>query len=281
MGALSGLEYVLVGLAAAAAGAVNALAGGGTLISFPTLLAVGVPPVAANVTNTVSLTPGYLGATVAQLQDLRGQRRRMWLLLPVSAVGGLAGGLLLLHTREATFRALVPWLILAASGLLAVQEPVKRWAAARVERRVARNDDVAGENGDDHARASPADGAVRTDRGKHLAVASAGGVAAVYGGYFGAGLSVIILAVLGLAIDENLTRLNALKQAMSFAVNVTAAVLFAFSGRTIWLVAAVMAVGAILGGVAGGRLASRVKPRTLRRVVVGIGVVVGVIYLVK
>ncbi|MEJ2216755.1 MAG: sulfite exporter TauE/SafE family protein [Gemmatimonadota bacterium] len=281
MGALSGLEYVLVGLAAAAAGAVNALAGGGTLISFPTLLAVGVPPVAANVTNTVSLTPGYLGATVAQLQDLRGQRRRMWLLLPVSAVGGLAGGLLLLHTGEATFRMLVPWLILAASGLLAVQEPVKRWAAARVEKRVARNDDVAGESGGDHAQACPADRAVRTDRGKHLAVASAGGVAAVYGGYFGAGLSVIILAVLGLAIDENLTRLNALKQAMSFAVNVTAAVLFAFSGRTIWLVAAVMAVGAILGGVAGGRLASRVKPRTLRRVVVGIGVVVGVIYLVK
>jgi uncharacterized membrane protein YfcA len=281
MGALSGLEYVLVGLAAAAAGAVNALAGGGTLISFPTLLAVGVPPVAANVTNTVSLTPGYLGATVAQLQDLRGQRRRMWLLLPVSAVGGLAGGLLLLHTGEATFRMLVPWLILAASGLLAVQEPVKRWAVARVEKRVARNDGVADESDGDHAQAGPADRAVRTDRGKHLAVASAGGVAAVYGGYFGAGLSVIILAVLGLAIDENLTRLNALKQAMSFAVNVTAAVLFAFSGRTIWLVAAVMAVGAILGGVAGGRLASRVKPRTLRRVVVGIGVVVGVIYLVK
>lgn len=282
MGALSGLEYVLVGLAAAAAGAVNALAGGGTLISFPALLAVGVPPVAANVTNTVSLTPGYLGATMAQLGDLRGQRRRMWLLLPVSAVGGLAGGLLLLHTGEATFRALVPWLILAASGLLAVQEPVKRWAAARTEKRAVRSGGAAETGGavDAPDRAGRESGAGRIDRGR-LAVASAGGVAAVYGGYFGAGLSVIILAVLGLAIDESLTRLNALKQAMSFAVNVTAAVLFAFSGRTIWLVAAVMAVGAILGGVAGGRLASRVKPRTLRRVVVGIGVVVGVIYLVK
>lgn len=264
MGALSGLEYLLVGLAAGAAGAVNALAGGGTLISFPALLAVGVPPVAANVTNTVSLTPGYLGATAAQLRDLRGQRRRMWLLLPVSAVGGLAGGILLLHTGESTFRALVPWLILAASGLLAVQEPVKRWAAARVEARSAE---------DGRTRHRPA--------GKAVAVASAGGVAAVYGGYFGAGLSVIILAVLGLALDESLTRLNALKQLMSFAVNITAAVLFAFSGKTVWTAAAVMAVGAIVGGVAGGRLASRVKPRTLRRVVVGIGVVVGVIYLVK
>ncbi len=260
MGALSGLDYLLVGLAAVVAGAVNALAGGGTLISFPALLAVGVPPVAANVTNTVSLTPGYLGATAAQMGDLRGQRRRMWLLLPVSAVGGLAGGLLLLHTGESTFRALVPWLILAASGLLAVQEPVKRWAAARVE-----------------ARGAGVGGRV----GKDLAVASAGGVAAVYGGYFGAGLSVIILAVLGLAIDESLTRLNALKQLMSFAVNITAAVLFVFSGKTVWAAAGVMAVGAVVGGVVGGRLASRVKPATLRRVVVGIGVVVGVIYLLK
>ncbi|MEJ2187007.1 MAG: sulfite exporter TauE/SafE family protein [Gemmatimonadota bacterium] len=287
---MSGLEYLLVGLAAAVAGAVNALAGGGTLISFPALLAVGVPPVAANVTNTVSLTPGYLGATAAQLRDLRGQRRRMWLLLPVSAVGGLAGALLLLHTGESTFRALVPWLILGASGLLAVQEPVKRWAAARVAARAAEVTNRATSSGanpatpsDSHpgaVRDAVADGARRAP-GKDLAVASAGGVAAVYGGYFGAGLSVIILAVLGLAIDESLTRLNALKQLMSFAVNITAAVLFAFSGKTVWAAAFVMAVGAVVGGVAGGRLASRVKPRTLRRVVVGIGVVVAVIYFVK
>jgi uncharacterized protein len=235
---------------------------------------VGVPPVAANVTNTVSLTPGYLGATAAQLRDLRGQRRRIWLLLPVSAVGGLAGGILLLHTGESTFRALVPWLILAASGLLAVQEPVKRWAAARVEARSAGS-------GPAGTGAVVGGHVPRRHTGKDVAVASAGGVAAVYGGYFGAGLSVIILAVLGLALDESLTRLNALKQLMSFAVNITAAVLFAFSGKTVWTAAAVMAVGAIVGGVAGGRLASRVKPRTLRRVVVGIGVVVGVIYLVK
>ncbi len=259
MGALGGLDLLLVALAAAAAGAVNALAGGGTLISFPALVAVGVPPVAANITNTVSLTPGYLGATVAQLRDLRGQGRRLWLLLPVSAVGGLAGGLLLLKTGEATFRTLVPWLILGASGLLAIQQPVKRWVASRAT--------AAGETGRGRAR----------DAG----VMAAGGVAAVYGGYFGAGLSVIILAVLGLAIDESLTRLNAVKQAMSFAVNVAAALLFVFSGETVWVAAGVMAVGAIVGGVAGGRLASRVKPKTLRRVVVAIGVIVAAIYFAK
>ncbi len=256
---MGGLDLLLVGLAAAAAGAVNALAGGGTLISFPVLLAVGVPPVAANVTNTVSLTPGYLGATVAQLRDLRGQHHRLWLLLPVSAVGGLAGGLLLLNTGEGTFRALVPWLILVASGLLAIQEPVKRWAASRTT--------AGGERG--------------TGRGRDAGVVAAGGVAAVYGGYFGAGLSVIILAVLGLAIDESLTRLNAVKQVMSFAVNVAAALLFVFSGKTVWIAAGIMAVGAIVGGVVGGRLASRVKPETLRRVVVALGVVVAAIYFAK
>lgn len=269
MGTLGGIDLLLVGLAAAAAGAVNALAGGGTLISFPALLAVGVPPVSANVTNTVSLTPGYLGATAAQLRDLRGQRRRLWLLLPVSAAGGLAGGLILLHTGEATFRALIPWLILAASGLLAIQEPVKRWVAKRTTGRAA-----------EQGGGGVID-AVASGRRRDAGVVAAGGVAAVYGGYFGAGLSVIILAVLGLAMDESLTRLNAVKQAMSFAVNVAAAVLFAFSGETVWVAAGVMAVGAIVGGVAGGRLASRVKPETLRRVVVAIGVVVAVIYFVK
>jgi uncharacterized membrane protein YfcA len=121
------LEYVLVGLAALAAGAVNALAGGGTLITFPMLTAVGVPAVAANVTNTVALCPGYLGATLAQAGDLRGQRRRLWMLMPASVVGGVLGGVLLLNTDERLFRELVPYLILLASALLAAQGPVRAW----------------------------------------------------------------------------------------------------------------------------------------------------------
>src|SRR5512139_3396543 len=115
---MSAMQIVLAGMAGLAAGAVNALAGGGTLITFPTLTALGIPAIAANVTNTVALCPGYLGATFAQGRDLRGQRARLLVLLPAGAVGWIVGGLLLLHTGERLFRSLVPLLILLASGLI-------------------------------------------------------------------------------------------------------------------------------------------------------------------
>jgi uncharacterized membrane protein YfcA len=233
---------------------VNALAGGGTLITFPMLTAVGVPAVAANVTNTVALCPGYLGATFAQSNDLKGQKGRLWLALPAGAIGGIIGGILLLNTGERVFRALVPFLILLASGLLAVQDPLRAWLV----RRAAQNGSTA-----------PAEGWAM------LPV----GVAAIYGGYFGAGLSVIVLAVLGLTLDDSLTRLNALKQGISFSVNIAAALFFLFSGQVVWSAVLVMAVGALVGGVLGGRLAGRIKPSTLRWIVVAIGVVVAVIYL--
>lgn len=253
---LEPLQYVLIGLAAVAAGAINALAGGGTLVTFPVLTAVGIPPIAANVTNTVALSPGYLGATVAQKGEILQQRRRLWFLLPAAALGGLVGGLLLLRTSERLFRELVPFLILTASLLLAVQEPLRRWLVARAER---------------GGRPPPHEGwaAVPIFLG------------AIYGGYFGAGLSVIILAVLALTLDDSLTRLNALKQVVAFITNLTAAAFFLFSGQVVWSAAAVMAVGALVGGTLGGRLAGRVQPATLRRVVVGIGIVVSIIYFVR
>jgi uncharacterized protein len=250
------LDYILAGLAAVAAGAVNALAGGGTLITFPTLVALGVPPVVANVTNTVALCPGYLGGTLAQKKDLAEQRKRLIMLVPAAALGGIIGGALLLTTGEKLFSALVPYLILLASGLLAIQDPVRKWLVQR-----AAQNGSAGSN----------------ERLAWLPV----GLASIYGGYFGAGLSVIVLAVLGLTLDDTLTRLNALKQAISLSVNVAAALFFVFSGKVIWSLALVMAVGALLGGALGGRLASRVKPSMLRWIVVTIGVVIGVVYLVK
>lgn len=249
------LDLILVALAAVAAGAVNALAGGGTLITFPALLAVGIPAVAANVTSTVALCPGYLGATLAQRDDLRGQRRRLWTLLPASALGGVGGAVLLLRTDEQVFRALVPYLILLAAALLAAQDPLRAWLVRH--------------RGAPHGRGH--EGAA--------ALAVAGG--AVYGGYFGAGLGVIVLAVLGLALDDSLTRLNALKQAVSLAVNVAAAVFFVFRGQPVWSVALVMAVGALAGGALGGRVASRIRPQALRRVVVALGAAVGVAYLLR
>ncbi len=254
------LDYVLITLAAVAAGAINALAGGGTLITFPTLTALGIPPVAANITNTVALSPGYLGATLAQKALILDQRRRLWFLVPAAALGGLTGGLLLLNTSEKLFRELVPFLILLASLLLAVQEPLRR--------RLTRG-----------AKAPSSTGA-GSGRGEAWAAIPIF-FAAIYGGYFGAGLSVIILAALGLTLDDSLTRLNALKQAIAFATNLTAATLFLFSGQVVWSAAAVMAVGALVGGALGGRLAGRVAPATLRAVVVTLGILIAIVYFIR
>jgi uncharacterized protein len=252
---LSGFDFVLVALAALAAGAVNALAGGGTLITFPMLVAVGIPPVAANVTNTVALCPGYFGGTLAQWDDLRGQKKRLWLVVPASIVGGVLGGFLLLQTGEKLFKELVPYLILLASGLLAIQEPVRTWLMRRM--------------GAHHE--------AKLEKLTWLPV----GLASIYGGYFGAGLSVIVLSALGLTLNDTLTRLNALKQAVAFSVNVAAATFFIFSGQVVWSAALVMAVGALIGGILGGKLAGRIKPSTLRWTVVTIGVIVSIIYFVR
>lgn len=249
------LELAGAALAALAAGAVNALAGGGTLITFPALTALGLPAVAANVTNTVAVAPGHLGATLAQQRDLRGQGARIARLLPAAALGGLAGGVLLLSTGERAFRALVPFLILLASALLAVQDRLRGWLQQRLG---------------------------RTGHASHETLAALPVLAAsVYGGYFGAGLSVIVLAALGLVLDDTLTRLNAAKQAIGFTANAAAAVLFLFSGQVHWTFALVMAAGAVVGGALGGRLAGRVRPSTLRAIVVSLGFAVGVIYLVR
>ncbi len=253
---LEGIEYLIVALAAMAAGAVNALAGGGTLITFPMLTFVGVPAIAANVTNTVALCPGYFGATLAQSKDLQGQKRRLLLFMPAGAVGGIIGGILLLNTGERLFRELVPFLILLASGLLAVQDPLRAWLVRRT--------------GQSHSGAAA----------EKLAVLPVG-LAAVYGGYFGAGLSVIILAVLALTLEDTLTRLNGLKQAVAFSTNVAAAIFFLFSGQVVWSAALVMAVGALIGGALGGRLAGRIQPSALRKIVVGIGVLVSLIYFLR
>lgn len=253
---MNGVDYLLVALAAVTAGAVNALAGGGTLITFPMLTAVGVGAVAANVTNTVALSPGYFGATLAQLQDLKDQEGRLRLLLPTAAFGGIVGGLLLLNSSERLFRELVPFLILFAAALLAFQTPIRTWAL--------RHTNQSGSRKTNEAWAA-------------LPVFAA----AIYGGYFGAGLSVIVLAVLGLVLDDSLTRLNALKQSISFSVNVAAALFFLFSDQVVWPAALVMAIGALAGGALGGRLAGRVSPILLRRIVVTVGIGVAILYWVR
>jgi uncharacterized membrane protein YfcA len=253
---LVGSDDLLMGFAAMLAGAVNSVAGGGTLISFPVMTALGMSPVAANVTNSVALCPGFIGGIAAQRTDLAGQRRLLTLLVPIAALGGVVGGALLLASGDRTFRAIVPFLILSASALLAVQDRVRAWMNRRAGASVGASSHAA-----------------------RAAVPIA--FAAAYGGYFGAGLGVILLAVLGLFIADSFTRLNALKQVLAFSANLAAAVYFAVSGKVVWHVALVMAIGALIGGAIGGRFASRVSPLALRRVVVTLGFIVGLIYLVK
>ena len=253
---LNGPDYVLVGFAAVAAGAINALAGGGTLITFPTLLALGVPPITANVTNTVALCPGFMGGILAQLKDLSGQQRRFWIFLGVSAFGGMTGSILLLRTGERVFMALVPFLILTASCLLAIQGLIRIWLVRRSVK----------------AEAKP---------GSEIWAVILIGLAAIYGGYFGVAMSVVVLSLLGLMINDTLTRLNAIKQTVAFGANGAAAVLFIFSGKVAWIIAIVMAAGALIGGTLGGRLAGRIKPDTLRWTVVSIGIVLAIIYFLR
>jgi uncharacterized protein len=249
------IEYLLIALSAIGAGMVNALAGGGTLLTFPMLLAIGIPAVNANVTSTISLCPGYFGAALGQRKDLAGQKRRIWLCLPAAAAGGLMGGLLLLNTGERLFRDLVPFLILLASVLLAIQDPVRSWLNRRARQSVTKG----------------------VDAWVIIPVM----FAAVYGGYFGAGLSVIVLAILALILDDTLTRLNGLKQVVSLSTNIAAALLFIFSPKVEWFLVPIMAVGALLGGNIGGRLAGRIKPATLRFIVIAIGIGLSIYYFTR
>jgi len=248
---------LLIALAAAlAAGFINAVAGGGTLVSFPVLIALGLPPVAANVTNTVALCPGYFGGILAQRKDFATHKKKLYLVLPLSILGGITGGLILLNTGEKAFEGIIPYLILLACLLLGIQVPVKKWMQSR--------------SGKQHSTLIKRAGAPVM-----LFLAS------VYGGYFGAGVSVIVIAVLGLIYDDSLNSLNVLKQAISFSINISAAIYFCFSGQVNWAFAAVMMAGAILGGLFGGRFANRIKPSALRWTVIIIGCTAALIYLFK
>lgn len=235
------------GGAGLAAGLINAVAGGGTLVSFPVLVALGVPSVSANITNTVALCPGYLGGAAAQRHDLAANRDRLRSLLPAAAAGGLTGSVLLVVSPERLFRNLVPYLILVACILLASQPLVKKWLGAEAEAR----------------------------QGSRWLLAAVF-LCSVYGGYFGAGLGIMLLAVLGLALHDRLVRINALKQVLSFVINVLAAVFFLFSGKVFWAYASVMAVTSLIGGQLGGRLVGRLNPAVLRAVVVAFGIAVAV-----
>jgi uncharacterized membrane protein YfcA len=272
---VSPLGWLLVALAGAVAGAVNAIAGGGTLVTFPALLAAGLPPVSANVTSSVGLLAGYAGGTVGYRRELAGQGPRVRALAAAAVIGGLAGAVVLLLTPADAFRAAVPFLVLAACALLAVQPRLARAVAARRERARPRPTEPVGGG---TAAAVQVDAPVAPlGWGVRAGVL----VASVYGSYFGAGLGVLLLAVLGVLVADELQRLNALKGLLSLVVNLVGVAVFVFSGRVDWPVALVVAAAAWIGGLLGVRVARVLPARVLRVLVVTLGVVVAVVLLVR
>lgn len=244
---LSGV--LLVAAAAVVAGAMNAAAGGGTLITFPAMLAAGMTPLAANITSSVGLLAGSVGGALAYRDELRERRRRFLVNAPWAAAGGVLGAVLLLVTPSDSFTAIVPWLVLAAAALFAVQPLVTRL----VQRRSEGEPDPAAAGG----------------WGVRLAFLAIG----AYGAYFGAGIGIMMLALLGVAIHDSLQHHNAIKNLVSFVVNAAGVLVLAFSPLVEWGLVAIMLVGSLVGGVVGGRLARRVPAWVLRTVVVAVALV--------
>jgi uncharacterized membrane protein YfcA len=239
-------EAVAVALAGLAAGTINTVVGSGTLVTFPVLLAVGYPPVLANVTNTVGLVPGSLSGAVGYRRELAGQGRRVARLAVASVLGGLTGAVLLLVLPDEAFQAIVPVLIALACVMVVVQPRV----AARLRDR---------------------EGEHRSHGGPLLYAGIF--VAGVYGGYFGAAQGVLLIAVMGLLLDEHLQRINAAKNVLALLVNGVAAVLFILVTDVAWAAAGLIALGSAVGGQVGALIGRRIPQPVLRGLVVVVGVV--------
>ena len=250
------MDSLLIFAAAAVAGAINSVAGGGTLISFPTLLWLGMESVTANATNTVAIWPGSLGSVWGYREEMRGFDRRVLSLVIPSIVGGIGGAVLLRLTPTELFDRLVPVLIFFATVIFMVQERVQRWFNWSVTHA-------------DHEGPQWVAGAMFFQ----LAVA-------LYGGYFGAGIGILMLAALAVMGHTDIHQMNGIKNLLAVVINGVAAVYFIWSGLVSWPHASVMAAGAIIGGVGGAGLARRMGRATVRRIVVvtGFGMAVSLMF---
>ena len=243
--------------AAVLAGAVNSVAGGGSLISFPALVAFGQPAILANATNTAAVWPGALSSAVAYKQDTLINKELLVTLLVPSIAGGLLGALVLVTTPPELFDRVVPFLVAFATLLFAFRDPVSRWTGA-------------GTDGTEHVTTG----------------ARVGGFVfqffvATYGGYFGAGIGILMLASLSLMGLRDIHRMNGLKTILGMLINVIAFIFFALKGLVVWPLAVLMAAGAVLGGWVGARTAKRVDQRWIRLFVIAVGAVVSVWLFLK
>lgn len=251
------MALTLIALAAFIAGAINSMAGGGTLVSFPTMVWLGRNPIMANATNAVALWPGSLSAMFGYRDDMRRMRRWLFLLIIPSVAGGALGAVLLLHTSEKTFSRIIPFLILGATILLAAQELISRKLNLLAK-----------------AHETPKPGWI-------VFVFSFQFLVGLYGGYFGAGMGILMLAALGLIGLTDMHEMNGLKNLLAVGINGVAAIYFAVSGAVIWADAIVMALAAIAGGFAGAKLAKRLGRKFVRGAVVAIGLIMTVALFLK
>ena len=240
-------EAVAVVAAGLAAGAINAVVGSGSLISFPTLLAVGYSPVTANVSNNIGLVPGSVSGIFGYRRELVGQGSRVRKLAVGSIVGSLIGAALLLALPAEVFDQVVPFFVLGASILMALQPRVSRWVSAR------RADDAPD---------------------VHFVAVLTTFAAGIYGGYFGAAQGIILLAVLGIMVPDDIHRSNAVKNVLAGTVNTVAAAFFIVFAHVAWEAVALVAIGAVAGGALGARYGRRIPPVALRRLVIAIGLIV-------
>ncbi|MFD4672994.1 sulfite exporter TauE/SafE family protein [Lentzea sp. NPDC058450] len=245
-------EAVLVVVAGMFAGGINTVVGSGTLVTFPVLLAVGYPPVVANVSNSLGLVPGSLSGAWGYREELKGQGDRIKRLLPASILGGVIGAILLVTLPDKAFTAIVPVLIVIALVLVVIQPWLNRKLADR------RNDN---------------DGGLLLWFG----VFAAG----IYGGYFGAAQGVLVMGIMGVLVSEHLQRMNALKNVLTAFVNLVAGVMFIFIADVAWLVVLLLAVGSVVGGQIGAKIGRKLPPAVLRGVIVVVGVAAIVQLLTK
>ncbi|MET8872536.1 sulfite exporter TauE/SafE family protein [Nocardia sp. NPDC004604] len=242
------LEQLAVFGAGIAAGGINTIVGSGTLITFPVLLAFGIAPVTANVSNTIGLVPGGISGAHGYRRELTGQRARLVRLGTASLLGGITGAILLLTLPASAFKAIVPVLIIAALILVMVQPRLARWVKQRRE----------------------ADTGPQPEHGGlilFLAIFACG----IYGGYFGAAQGVLLIGLLGVFVHEDIQRLNGVKNVLGLLVNAVSAVIFTLIADVDWRVAALIAVGSIIGGQLGAKLGRRMPPNVLRGVIVVVG----------
>jgi uncharacterized protein len=255
---VSPLEAVAIAVAGMAAGTINTVVGSGTLITFPTLLAFGVPPVTANVSNTIGLVPGSVSGVIGYRRELEGQRPRVLRIGVASLIGGVLGAVLLLVLPDKAFSAIVPALVGLGILLVVLQPRISMWTAARHD-----------------ATGLPPRNPVLGAWWVWPAVLLAG----VYGGYFGAAQGVLLMGIMGVGIPDSLQRLNGLKNVLAAIVNAVAGILFAVVADVDWVIVVLIAVGSTIGGQIGATVGRRLPTPVLRMVIVLVGVVAITVFL--